>query len=307
MRIVLSTRHCTGVLVLAFAVVACGSGGNGGPGGPGAGGSWQAAPVVATTSILGEITTAIARPCGLATDTLMGSNVDAHSFAPSARQIARMRDAVLLVVNGGDYEEGLIDGIRAARAGGVRTFEALRHASPLPAGSGLDPHFWHDPRRTAAVARALGAALGVAQPAQAGCLRARAREEAAALERLDRRVERTLAAIPASHRRLALVHDAFAYLAERYDFEVVGALTSPLSESEPSAAAIARLARTVREDRLPAVVGVVGELESLAATLARESGSGVRVIPLLAESRRDQPSYAAMLELNARRLAAGLR
>jgi zinc/manganese transport system substrate-binding protein/manganese/iron transport system substrate-binding protein len=74
----------------------------------------------------------------------------------------------------------------------------------------------------------------------------------AALVRLERELEQGVAAIPAEHRKLVVLHDAYAYFAARFGFEVIGYVTRNPGQ-EPSAADVADLVRIVRETGVPAV------------------------------------------------------
>jgi len=118
----------------------------------------------------------------------------------SARDAQRLRDADLVVANGGGLEGGLHDALGAAEDDGVRVFTALDVADPMAAGEdehgadagggdghehegGLNPHFWQDPHRMAMVVRALGAELGTLDQPDAAALTAGAEAYATQLGR----------------------------------------------------------------------------------------------------------------------------
>ena len=93
------------------------------------------------------------------------------------------------------------------------------------AHEGVDPHFFNDPARMATAAEALSGFLADEVPAlDTAAFRDRAAAYVAELRALDAEVEATLAVVPPERRKLVTNHDVFAYFADRYGFEVVGAV-----------------------------------------------------------------------------------
>jgi zinc/manganese transport system substrate-binding protein len=274
--------------------------------------------VVATTSILGAIADAVARPCGATTATLMPAGVDPHGFAPSARDVQSLREADLLVTNGGDLEESLVDAIDEASDSGTTVFEALGHARPLPLDEddehgGLDPHFWHDPVRGAAVVRALGEALAREDPPRTRCYLDEARLYAQELEALDAEIATTLDAVPDDRRLLVTSHDSFRYFADRYDFAIVGAVIPSVSSlADASAGDLGQLAQLIEERDVPAIFTDPAESDVLAQRLADETDADVEVVPLHSDSLGDdapaggEDAYEALLRQNAEAIAGAL-
>ena len=309
---------------LAPAVAGCGGGGDAG--------ADDGPTVVVTTTILGDV---VADLVGEEAEVrvVMPANADPHEFQPSARQAAEMREADVLVVNGGGFEPGLGDTVRSAVDDGVEVFEAIDHVPTLEAAGGehgddgeaggdagvegddghdgADPHFFTDPARMATVVDALAGTLADAVPdLDTAAFRQRAEATVADLQALDTEVERTLAAIPAERRKLVTNHDVFAYFADRYGFEVVGAvIPSVTTQASASAGVIDDLAATVRAAGVPAVFADTSSPEDLADALAREAGD-VEVVALYSESLGEPGSgadtYAGLVRTNATRIAEAL-
>ncbi|HET9609141.1 MAG TPA: metal ABC transporter substrate-binding protein [Acidimicrobiales bacterium] len=325
---------------------ACGDGGTAGGGGAGT-------PVVAaTTTVMGDV---VAQLTGDLAEVvvIMPANADPHEFQPSAREAAALRDADLVVANGGGFEEGLEDALRSAEDDGATVFEAVDHVALLEPGEGggsddhadeesddgddhadeqgdgddgddhadddgddhghdgADPHVFTDPARMAAVAEALADVLADQVPAlDTDAFRDRAAAYVDELRDLDAEVEGILAAVPAERRKLVTNHDVFAYFADRYDFEVVGAvIPSTTTQAAASAAQIDDLARLVASEGVPAVFADTSSADDLAATLAAEVGD-VAVVELFSESLGAEGSgadtYAGMMRTNATRIAEAL-
>ena len=166
-----------------------------------------------------------------------------------------MREADALVVNGLGFEEGLVDTIEAAADDGVPVITATDAIDPIPFGDGDDPHLFTDPARMRAAAALIADQLGEAIPALATADgEARVTSYLDSLDALDQEVEDLVATVPVDDRLLVTNHDVFGYFADRYDFEVVGAVIPGGSTlAEPSAAELADLVREIDERGVPAV------------------------------------------------------
>jgi zinc/manganese transport system substrate-binding protein len=293
--------------VAGLAVVACGDDGGGSAGGD------DRAAIVVTTPILGDVVENLAG--GMAEiEVIMPAGIDPHEFQPSARQAASVRDADVLVANGGGFEAGLEDTIDAAADDGVTVFEAVDHVEPLAApehADDHDPHFFTDPARMATAAEALAEVLAAEVPALDD---PEFRDHAAAyvteLRALDAEVAAILEPVPPERRKLVTDHDVFTYFADRYDFEVVGAvIPSTTTQASPSAGDIDDLAAVIEREGVPAVFANTSSPADLADTLAAEVGD-VEVVSLFSESLGDEASgagtYVGMVRTNATRIADAL-
>ncbi len=291
------------VAMLALASAACGDGDAGDGGGT--------PSVVVTTSVLGDVVENLVGDAARV-EVVVPAGVDPHEFAPSARQAATLREADVVVANGGGLEAGLDDTLEGAAADGATVFEAMDHVDdPLTEGDAVDPHFFTDPARMAAVAEALAATLAAEVP---GLDDPGAEQRAAAyvddLRALDAEVEATLAAVPPERRTLVTNHEVLGYFADRYGFAVVGAvIPATTTQAAASAGEIDALARTITETGVPAVFTDTSATGDLADALAEEVGD-VEVVALHTESLGEPGSgadtYAGMIRTNATRIAGAL-
>ena len=100
--------------------------------------------VVVTTNILGDVVTQLAGGT-VEVVTIMPVGADPHDFHASAQQAAAMRAADVLIVNGGSFEEGLLDVIEGAESDGVIVYEAMSAVSSIEFGENdHDDHDDHD-------------------------------------------------------------------------------------------------------------------------------------------------------------------
>jgi zinc/manganese transport system substrate-binding protein len=292
--------------LIAFALAACGDDDGA------ARASGDRPHVVVTTSVLGDVVAELVGDEAVV-GVIMPPGVAPHEFQASAQQVARMRDADVLVINGAGFEEGLSDAIEAAEQDGVPTFAAIDAVDTLELerSEGTDPHFFTDPARMATAAQAIADFLvdevpTLDTPAFAGHVRATIDD----LQVLDNEVDRTLSALPPDRRTLVTNHEVFGYFADRYDFDVVGAvIPAGTTQAEPSAAQLNELAHTIEEQSVPAIFVETSSPTRLADALADEVGD-VEVVELFSESLGDEGSdgetYADMMHTNAERIAEAL-
>lgn len=176
---------------------------------------------------------------------------------------------------------------------------------------GVDPHFFTDPARMAVAAGGIAEFLSAELAAlDTDAFRETAAAEVTALEELDAEVDDILSAIPAEDRKLVTNHEVFGYFADRYGFEVVGAvIPGGGTGGEPSARELNELASTLEAEDVPAIFADVSSPESLSDALADEAGD-VEVVALYTESLGEEGSdgatYDAMMRSNAQRMVDGL-
>lgn len=317
-----STRLVVSGLVLVLLATACGR----------SAGQADGPVVVVTTSILGDVTQAVVGEAARV-EVLMEAGADPHSFEPSAAQARLLREAELVVANGLELEEGLLDLLAAAEADGVRVLRVAEHVDPIPFEGDADaahdhddhagendrghaddhdhgppnPHFWLDPLRMVTAVEVIEEEIADAAPS----LRPQAEAYVEELGSLHERIEQTLSAVPPEWRRLVTNHESLGYLAARYDFEIVGVVIPGGSTlSEPSSRDLAALVDAVEEAGVAAVFTDTSGSARLAEAVAAELDRHVAVVPLytgsLGEPGSDAGTYVGMMEVNARRIAESL-
>ncbi len=305
----------------------------------------QDAPsVVVTTTVLGSVVGEILA-CAVGDDSsmtvLMPIGADPHDFQASSAQVALMAGADLVVVNGLGLEEGVLDAVENVEADGVPVLEIAALVDPLPFGEGhsedkadeeshddhghedehaeeeshddhghgeFDPHFWFDMERMALAAELIGAELEVnGDQTFASC----GETVAAEIRATEAVVAEGLSSVPEANRVLVTDHDALGYLAERYDFEVVGVVIpggSTLGDANSSD--LAELVATIQDEGVRAIFGSTAGSPALLETLADEVGGSVQVVELFVGSLggpgSGAESYAEMMTTNATRIAAAL-
>ena len=308
------TLRGAGAALLAVAIAAlmvlaagCGSGGS-------SAGSDR--PVIAvTTPMLGAVVKDAVGDAATV-DVIMPNGADPHEWRPSAKDVARLEGADLIVQNGLGLEAGLTTAIAQASDGGVPVFTAVDHVDvrTVKAGEGADPtdadqapgakdpHFWTDPTQMRSVVQALPAAVKRATGAD---ITTPAAATAARLTALDQRAGAQLDAVPASARGIVTGHESLGYLARRYDYRVVGAITPSLSsQGQLSAAHLADLEAAMKAAGVRVVFTEKGTSPQVAAAIA--DATGATVVELATEALPADGSYVTYIDDIARRIASAL-
>lgn len=139
----------------------------------------------------------------------------------------------------------------------------------------VDPHFWLDPARYADVATALAAGLSGLDPDGAATYEANAQAFVEDLEALD--AEWKAGIEVCSNRNLVTSHNAFGYLAQRYDLEQRG-ITGLTPEDEPTPQALAEIADFVTANDVKTIYFETLVSPAIAETLAAETGAKTAVL-----------------------------
>jgi zinc/manganese transport system substrate-binding protein len=245
--------------------------------------------VVATFSILGDLTGKIG---GDAIDltTLVGPDVDAHAFDPTAEAQRAVVGADILVANGLGFEPWLARLVEAAAFKGVLV-EATKGIEPLASGEAAheehegeaaeaehdhehgeaDPHAFQDPKLVLTYIDNIAAALAAAAPAEAAVFQRNAEALKAQFRDLDADLMATLGALPAERKRILTSHDAFRYFGHAYGIDFVG-VQGVSTDAEPSAQDLKLIVEQIRAGNIKAVFVENMNDPRFIETLAEDTG-----------------------------------
>ncbi|MCY4664801.1 MAG: zinc ABC transporter substrate-binding protein [Acidimicrobiaceae bacterium] len=135
---------------------------------------------------------------------------------------------------------------------------------------GDDPHVWFDPHRVSEglteLAHVLATDVGLDPAAIEACMT----NYQAELEAVDADIAAKVDQLPAENRKLVTNHEALAYFADRYGFEVIGTvIPSPSSMAQASPAQLEELAEIIEHEGIKAIFAEtqhsVDDVEALAA------------------------------------------
>ena len=192
-----------------------------------------------------------------------------------------------------EHEEGATEAATEAATGAAHDHGAA---------AALDPHFWLDPVRMQAAAKAVEAALAQADPAHAD-------DYAANLDTLNA----TLADLNTSYstglghcERTTFVtsHAAFGYLADRYSL-TQASISGVDPESEPSPAELAEVKKIVESTGTTTIFTEELVSPETAQAVAAETGAQTRVLSPI-ESAPEDGDYAGTMRTNLEELRTAL-
>ena len=278
----------------------------------------RAPRLVASFSILADMAREVA-PADFELTALVGPDADAHVFKPTPADARRLAQADLVLVNGLGFEGWFDRLVRASGFGGPvvvvsRGLQPRRGTHDHHGGSGhahshaVDPHAWQDITHARQYVARIAEALVARWPERRLEIEARRADYDGRLATVDSRLRERLARTPREQRRVLVSHDAFGYLGAAYGIDFF----SPQgwsTHSAPSAAAVARLIRQAREQRVRAVfVENIGD-PRLIQRIAQEAGArvgGTLYSDALSGPGGPADTYLRLIEHNVTALADAL-
>lgn len=172
---------------------------------------------------------------------LSSSGGHAHEMELSPAQVNQLSSASVALYLSQGFQPAVETAIQRTGVASMDGFSAIPEGDII---SG-DPHVWLDPLAVAKIGDELAATLADLDPANAEYFKANARDLDATMSEIDGEYSTALAAC--GGQTLLTTHEAFGYLAKRYDLEQVGILgVDP--DAEPSPARLVEISKLI-EDR----------------------------------------------------------
>src|SRR5262245_51034205 len=213
-------------------------------------------------------------------EALAAAEQDPHSIELKPGQLARLRGAALLVKIGLDHEPWLarvpltsktavLDVSKAVRLLQTET-PRLRVERKTHVHAFGNTHYWLDPYNARPITASILAALTALQPAGRPLLEA---NREAFLGRLDAQISEWEAALkPFRGTKVVVVHDSWAYFADRFGLQIVAA-AEPHPGIPPSPAELARLFQRMRESSVQILIADPHANPALVRQIAEKGGA----------------------------------
>ena len=173
----------------------------------------------------------------------------------------------------------------------------------------LDPHFWFDPLRVKEAVNDIAARLSALDPDGSQVYQDNAAAYNQELDTLHAWIEQEVAGLPEEKRKLVTSHDSFQYFAERYGFEVVGAIFPVNIEREPTAQKLAGLVETIEREGVSAIFTEKSQSDRLGRRVAEETGAeviGGLYTGSLGKPGGEAVSYLEMMRYNIQTIVEAL-
>lgn len=173
----------------------------------------------------------------------------------------------------------------------------------------FDPHSWQSLRLAKVYVENMMVALAQADPENAAAFYRNRVAYVAEISALEAEVRAMMAAIPENKRTIITPHDAFQYFAADYGltFKAPQGLST---ESEPSAADVAKLIVQIREEDISAYFVETITDNRLVDQIGRETGAargGTLYSGALSDPSGPAPTYIDMIRHNATTIARALQ
>ena len=237
----------------------------------GCGGSDDSAPesdgdsiLVATT--VSPITSIVSRVGGdcVSVRGIVPEGTNSHTFEPAPSVAALLSDADVVFINGLKLEDPTLAMAEANMADGAELVELGTVALPeedyifdfsFPEEDGKpNPHLWTDPTYAIVYADIVREVLSERDPECAEQMQDNFGAFAAQAEELAEAVRLDQQTVPAGGLKLVTYHDAYAYFAENFGWQVVGAV-QPSDFADPTPSEVVTLIEQIRAEGVPTIFG----------------------------------------------------
>ena len=213
---------------------------------------------------------------------IVPEGTNSHTFEPPPRVAADMEDADVVFVNGLQLEEPTLDLAEENAPEDARIVslgdEVLPESEYLydfsfPESDGKpNPHLWTDPTYAIEYAGIVRDTLSEADPDNAEVFATNHDAFVAKAQALSDALEADQATLPPGRKQLLTYHDAYAYFAKTYGWEVVGAV-QPSNFEDPQPREVARIIDQVREREVPVIFGSEVFPSAVLQQIADETGA----------------------------------
>ena len=255
--------------------------------------------IVVTYSVLGDIVEQLVGDLATVI-VVIPDGQDPHEFQPSAKDVETLNNASIVVSNGLDFEEGLLDPLATAVSAGIPEFRLGDNVATRVLDGGADPHLWLSPAKFLEAIPALTAAIEMATGLDLGDQSVAITSQ---LTEIDAQVASILSGITC---KLVSGHDEMGYFANRYGCTVIGAIVPSFSTtSEASAGELAKLKDQIAQHNVKAIFTGLGTPQEVANQLAKETG--VKAVSLSTHYLNGATNYREFILHLAQQIADALQ
>jgi len=211
-------------------------------------------------------------------DNLTPPGAEPHDLELSPQQVADLTNASLVIFENG-FQPAVDDGIDQANLSDQAKLDVASVVNTMDAtGSDegtFDPHVWLDPVMMQQITMATAEHLGEIDPAHQKLYERNADRLVTKLRDLDTAYREGLA--NCQRRTIVTGHDAFGYLARRYDLEQIP-IAGIDPHAEPSPAQQAHIADLVEQQGITTVFTETLVSDAVAESIANETGASVATL-----------------------------
>ena len=219
--------------------------------------------VVTTVAPITNLVGLIAGDIGPIVQGIVPEGTNSHTFEPPPSSVATLENADIIFVNGMKLEDPTLE---LAKTNAPKAVICELGTSSLAESSWIydfsfpkeggkpNPHLWTNPPNVLPYLSTIRNVLVNADPANIDKYDENYVVVSRLVMNLDEAMKVSTETIPANDRNLLTYHDAYAYFARHFGYEVIGAV-QPQSFEEPSPKDIAALIAQVKSKKVKAIFG----------------------------------------------------
>ncbi|HRN70887.1 MAG TPA: metal ABC transporter substrate-binding protein, partial [Candidatus Woesebacteria bacterium] len=170
---------------------------------------------------------------------ITSGGVEPHDFEPSPQDIVKIRNADLFIINGNDLDHWAEELVEENNE-----INSINLSEYIKSELGDDPHFWLDPVHAIDLVKAISEEIIEIDKENEKFYIEKTDKYISELNKLDQDFQVGLE--NCSQRKIVVSHDAFEYLGDRYDIEIIN-ISGITPEEEPSAMKLAEISDEVKE------------------------------------------------------------
>jgi ABC-type Zn uptake system ZnuABC Zn-binding protein ZnuA len=266
--------------------------------------------IVSTVAPITNLVGLLAGDIGPIVQGLVPEGTNSHTFEPPPSSVATLENADIIFVNGLKLEDPTLELAKAnapkaviCELGTAALAESdwVYDFSFPEEGGKPNPHLWTNPPNVLPYLSMIRDVLAKADPANIDKYDTNYVKVSQLVMSLDEAMKKSTETIPANERNLLTYHDAYAYFAIHFGFEVIGAI-QPQSFEEPSPSDIAALIDQVKSKKVKAIFGSEVFPSPVLEQIGKETG--VRYIDVLrdddlpGEPGDAEHSWAGLMKFN---------
>lgn len=243
--------------------------------------------IVTTVAPITNLVGLIAGSVGPTVQGIVPEGTNSHTYEPPPSAAATLEQADIIFVNGMSLEDPVLNLAKSnasnavicelgtaslAEGGWIYDFSFPK------AGGKPNPHLWTNPPLVLSYLTVIRDVLAKADPKNIDKYDANYIAASQLVTKLDEAMKIATQTVPANERLLLTYHDAYAYFARHFGYEVIGAV-QPQSFEEPSPSDIAALIDQVKSKKVKAIFGSEVFPSPVLEQIGKETG--VRYVDVL--------------------------
>ncbi len=252
-------------------------------------------------------------------EVLVPPGTEVHEYQATPKDVQALAQADVLVKNGFGLEEFIENTVKNAQNTKLKEIEASNGIKPLQEISPVvkraekvdndhnhkagNPHVWLDPVLAIKQVENIRDGLMAADPANKGAYQANAIAYIQQLQEIDRQFKQSLQRYP--NCTFVTFHDAYPYLAQRYQLKQVAVVEIPEDQLSPTD--IQKTIAAVKQYKVKALFGEPGVDNKLLKSLSQDLNLTLRPLDSMEIGPLDPQHYFTAMKTNLQTLESACR